>query len=373
MIFKNGRGMFLGGFKKINVMVLDRYLLRQFFPIFFVAISMFVFLLLLIDLFSNLVRYLGNEVPIITILKISLFFIPKSISYAMPISLLFAAAYTLGDLYSRNELTTVFSSGIPFWRFSISLVIVGLVASIFSFYLDDIVVIPTLKIKKELSRRALRQLATGNESDIVIKAKNGRLIYSVDYFDSEKLILNGVSIIEMDENGKFVSQIRARSALWNGEYWEFTNASVYQYEGEILRIKPVHSSAVYNEHPDIFIRNSVDVEELSAKQVGLLVDDLKLAGLPYYHILADYYHRYSFSATSLIVMILSISMGGRFRKNILMMSLFTSLSVAVVFYITEMMTMTMAGLNYIHPAVGAWFPVVLFIFIGLIMLRGAKT
>jgi lipopolysaccharide export system permease protein len=359
--------------KKMNVMVLDRYLLRQFFPIFLVAISMFVFSLLLIDLFSNLVRYLSNEVPITTILKISLFFIPKSVSYAMPISLLFAAAYTLGDLYSRNELTTVFSSGIPFWRFSISLVIVGLAASIFSFYLDDIVVIPTLKIKNDLSKHALRQIITGSNSDIVIKAKNERLIYSVDYFDNEKLILNGLSIIELDEKGKFVSLIRARSALWNDEYWEFSNASIYQFEGIILRIKPVNSSAVYNEHPDIFRRNSVDVEELSAKQVGLLVNDLKSAGLPYYHILADYYHRYSFAATSFIVMILSISMGGRFRKNILMMSLFTSISVAVVFYITEMMSMTMAGLNYFHPAIGAWFPVVLFIFIGLILLRGAKT
>jgi lipopolysaccharide export system permease protein len=157
-------------------MILDRYLVRQFFPIFFVAVSMFVFILLLIDLFSNLVRYLNNEVSFKTIMQISFFFIPKSFSYAMPISLLFAAAYTLGDLYARNELTTVFSSGIPFWRFSISLVVIGLFASVFSFFLDDILVIPTLKIKNDLSRRALKQHVTENNSDIVIKTKNGRLI-----------------------------------------------------------------------------------------------------------------------------------------------------------------------------------------------------
>ncbi len=124
-------------------MILDKYLLRQFLPIFIIAVSMFVFLLLLIDLFSNLVRYLNNEVPFTMIMKISLYFIPKSFSYAMPISLLFAAAYTLGDLFARNELTTIFSSGVPFWRFSISLIIVGLAASVFSFFLDDTIVIPT--------------------------------------------------------------------------------------------------------------------------------------------------------------------------------------------------------------------------------------
>jgi lipopolysaccharide export system permease protein len=354
-------------------MILDRYLVRQFIPIFFVAVSMFVFLLLLIDLFSNLVRYLNNEVPMLTILKISLYFIPKSVSYAMPISLLFAAAYTLGDLYAKNELTTVFSSGIPFWRFSVPLLVIGVIASIFSFFLDDIVVIPTLKVKNDLSRRALRQHITESNSDVVIKAKNGRLIYSVDFYDHEKFILTGVNIIETNETGEFVSQIRAPSAVWADTCWEFKNAVIYEYEEGILRVRPFFSDTSYDEPPDMFRRKAVNVEELPAKEAGLLVNDLRLAGLPYSHVQANYYHRYSFAAASFIVMILSISMGGRFRKNILLMSLFTSLSVAVVYYIMEMLSMTMAGLNYIHPATGAWFPVFFFIIIGVLLLRSAKT
>jgi len=354
-------------------MILDRYLVRQFFPIFFVAVSMFVFLLLLIDLFSNLVRYLNNEVSLLTILKISLYFIPKSVSYAMPISLLFAAAYTLGDLYAKNELTTVFSSGIPFWRFTIPLLVIGVAASIFSFFLDDMLVIPTLKVKNDLSRRALRQHVTESNSDIVIKAKNGRLIYSVDFYDHEKLILNGVNIVETDEGGEFVSQIRAPSAVWADTCWEFRNAVFYEYKDGTLRVRPLPSNTSYNEPPDMFRRKAVNVEELPAKEAGLLVDDLRSAGLPYFHAQANYYHRYSFAAASFIVMILSISMGGRFRKNILLMSLFTSLSVAVVYYIMEMLSMTMAGLNYIHPVIGAWFPVFSFVIIGVLLLLSART
>jgi lipopolysaccharide export system permease protein len=354
-------------------MTLDRYLIRQFFPIFIVAISMFVFLLLLIDLFSNLVRYLNNEVPFLTIMQITAYYIPKSMSYAMPISLLFAAAYTLGDLYARNELTTIFSSGIPFWRFSISLVAVGLLASVFSFFLDDAVVIPTLKIKNDLSRAALRQYVSSRDSDIVIKANDGRLLYSVDYYDYDKLILNGISIIETDDKGRFVSQIRSPSAEWKETYWEFRDAVIYRYENDILRISPLINDTSYNEPPDMFRRHAVNVDDLSAKEAGLLVSDLRSAGLPFIKAQANYYHRYSFAATSLIVMILSISMGGRFRKNIMLMSLFASLSVAVVYYIAEMLSMTLAGLNYIPPVVGAWLPVFLFIVIGLFMVRGAKT
>ena len=354
-------------------MILDRYLLRQFLPIFLIIIFFFVFLLLLIDLFSNLVRYLNNEVPVKTILQISFFFIPKSISYALPISLLFAAAYTLGDLYAKNELTSIFSSGIPFWRFSASLVIVGFLASVFSFFHDDIVVIPTLRTKNDLSRRALRQHVTESNSDIVIRSKNGRVIYAVDYFDNENRILNGVNIVEMDDDGFFLSKIRAPSAEWKEYYWEFRNAVIYQYEGDIIRVSPLGINTSYNEHPETFRRNAVRVEDLRARDAGLLVKDLRAAGLPFSHAQANYYHRYSFSAASVIVMFLSISMGGRFRKNILLMSLFTSLSVAVVYYIAEMLSMTLAGLNYMHPLAGAWFPVLIFIIIGTLLLRSAKT
>jgi len=356
-----------------RVMILDKYLLRQFFPLFFVAISMFVFLLLLIDLFSNLVRYLSNEVPVSVILKISLFYIPKCITFAMPVSLLFAAAYALGDLYAKNELTTVFSSGIPLARFTVSLIAVGIAASFLTFYLDDRIVIPTLKKKNELSRAALNQHVTASDSDIVIRTKNGRVIYAVDYFDYDRRILNGVRIVERDEDGHFISQIRSPSAEWKETYWDFRNAVIYHYEDDIVRVSPLSDDTSYNEHPDTFRRHAVIVDELNARDAGLLVQDLRSAGLPYSHVQNNYYRRFSFAATSFIVMILSISMGGRFRKNILLMSLFTSLIVAVVYYVAEMLCTTMAGLNYIPPLIGAWFPVLIFIVIGLLLIRSAKT
>ena len=354
-------------------MTLDRYLLRQFFPIFLIALSMFSFVLLLIDLFANLTRYLNNEVPVMSILLIGFFYVPKCVSYALPISLLFAAAYTLGDLYARNELTCIFSAGVPFFRFTLSLLAVGFFVSIFSFFFDDLLVIPTLKTKNELSRRALGYQITETNSDIVIKTRNGQITYSIDYFDNDKKILNGISIIETDDNGRFVSHIRAPSAEWMDTYWEFRNALIYQYEGDFLRASPLLSNTSYNEHPDTFRRQSVNVEELPVREAGLLVQDLRSVGLPYLNEQADYYHRYSFASVSFIVMILSISMGSRFKKNILLMNLFTSLAAAVVFYVTEMLSMTMAGFNYIHPLAGAWFPVVLFFIIGMILLKSAKT
>ena len=359
---------------RLKIRVLDIYLFKQFIPIFFAALFLFVFIILLIDLFANITRYLGNEVPAAVMLKISLFYIPKCISYSMPIALLFAAAYTLGDLYAKNELTSVFSTGIPIWRFSLILLITGFAVSVFSFFLDDLIVIPTLKTKNEISRRALNEMVTERNTNIAILAKGGSTVYAIDYYDIDRLVFNNVIIVEKDENKEFVSRIHAQSAEWNGEYWDFRNAVIFQYKDDgILRVEKFQSDAKYNEHPDIFRRSSVKIEELPVKDAALLVSDLRYLGLPYFKEQANYYQRFSFASTSFIVMLLSISMSGRFRKNILLMSLFTSLSAAVVYYITEMLCMMTAGMNKIPPIIGAWLPVFLFINIGLLLLRSAKT
>ena len=334
---------------------------------------MFILLLCLIDLFANLVRYLNNEVSPMNILKVTALYIPKSISYALPISLLFAAAYTLGDLYARNELTSVFAAGIPFWRFSFSLLIIGLATSFFSFFFDDLIVIPTLKMKNELSRVLLRTQRPENRADIVIKARNGQLTYAVDYFDYDRQILNGVSIIKQDEKGSFVSLIRASRANWNEYHWVLSNSVIYEWEDGLLRYRAIESTNEFTEEPDIFRRNMVTVEELHFRDVRHLVRDLKAAGLPFINALSDYHHRFSFASVSFVVIFLSITMGGRFRKNIMLMSLLSSLAVAVVFYVTEMITMMMAKLGYIPPVIGAWFPVFVFIALGLLLLRSAKT
>ncbi|MDR0641318.1 MAG: LptF/LptG family permease [Treponema sp.] len=354
-------------------MILDRYLVKQFSPIFVVASAMFILLLALIDLFANIFRYLNYQVPVREILRISLFYLPKCFSYALPISLLFASAYTLGDLYARNELTSVFSSGIPFWRFSLPLVIIGILSSVFAFCFEDIVVIPALRIKNSLSRQYLRQERKESNSDVVIKTRRGNLIYSVDYFDSNALVLNGLSIVEQNDDGGFISHIRSPKAVWTGEYWLLSDALIYRWEGDLLRVRPLEETSIYREHPDTFRRNAVEVEDLGFWDARLLVEDLKTAGLPFIRALSDYYHRFSFSTVSLVVMVLSISMGGRFRKNILLMSLLASLSVAVVFYVMEMITMMMARLGYIPPLAGAWFPVGTFIAIGLLLLGSVKT
>jgi lipopolysaccharide export system permease protein len=77
--------------------------------------------------------------------------------------------------------------------------------------------------------------------------------------------------------------------------------------------------------------------------------------------------------TPFIVVLISSALGGRFRRNILLMSLLISLVTAVVYYVTGMVSGILAGDGLIPPTIGAWSGVVLFSAIGVILFRTAKT
>ena len=95
--------------------------------------------------------------------------------------------------------------------------------------------------------------------------------------------------------------------------------------------------------------------------------------MPYQEELSEYYKKFAFPAVVFIVVFLSIGISGKSRKNVLLISLSLSVAAAVLFYVTQMVTMILAAGGYISPLMGAWFPVFLFIIISIVLLYYART
>jgi lipopolysaccharide export system permease protein len=74
-----------------------------------------------------------------------------------------------------------------------------------------------------------------------------------------------------------------------------------------------------------------------------------------------------------MVAFISSAVGGRFRKNILLMSLLTSLVFSVVYYVTQMVSVIFAKLGLIPPLAGAWGAFLLFAFATFWLFRYART
>ena len=356
-------------------MTLIKYMLKKFLAIFLGSLFFFVLVLCLTDLLMNLWNYISKGVQFSTVGKILLYYIPKTVWYAVPIAMLFATAYMLSDLYARNELLAVFASGISLLKFTFPLLVIGMAMSFGLFFFEDRVVVQTYAKKLELQEAALKRSSSLDNEQIVVMADRGRVVYKAQYYDDEAKRLFDLLVVFRDEDRKFESFLRAESADWIDGNWELDGGNLFSFEGDTFVRREVDEEHVklLTEPPETFQNNTMDVESVSSEEARQYISHLEKAGLPSAEAKSQYYKKFSFPFIVFIVVFMAVGLSGKTRKNVLIVSLALSIGSAVIFYVMQMITMLMAKFEVIPPIFGAWSPVVFFIFASLILLRFART
>ncbi len=351
--------------------------MKKFVPVFLGALVFFSVILNVVDLLMNLWKYISLQVPMNTVFTIMKLYVPKTIWYSIPLAILFASSYCLSELYANNELLALFASGVSLIRFTLPMLVFSVFMSFALFVFDDKLVVNTYYQKTELQNQVLEQKDSANNSNVAVISDGGKIIYFVrEYNESQKRIFN-VYVVFRNEEKKPESIVFATSAVWNEDrnLWDLKRPYQYDIVGETLETVRVSSEILerINEPCSTFRRDTVDIENIDVKNAKLYIDHLKRAGLPYNEELSKYYKKFSFPFIVFIVVFLSIGLTGKTKKNVLLISLASSISAAVLFYVTQMVTMLMAQYGYISAMSGAWSPVILFVIISFILLFFART
>nr|WP_318659287.1 LptF/LptG family permease [uncultured Treponema sp.] len=354
------------------------YVFKMFLPLLFGMLFLFIFGFEIGDLFMNIWKYIFNNVPVKEVLHIMLLYIPKTITYALPLSILFGICYMLCSLASQNELVAFFASGVSYIRFVLPLIIFALILSHAYMVFEDKVVVPTYKQYTDLKNELLHIEQNKNSTNITIRSENGKIIYKADTYESSSKRLHGLLVIVRNDEAVITDIIKAAYAVWSEDraVWVLSSPVVYSLneEGELSSgyMRPQLEELLI-ESPDTFKNNEVDVETVTIAQAKEYLRYLQRTGLPGGKAYSVYYKKFSFPYVILIVTFLAIGLTGRSRRNIFIISMFISLSASVVFYVLQMVTMLLAENGYIVPAAGAWLPVIIFLIISVLLLKNSKT
>lgn len=354
---------------------LHAMLLRAFVPVLLIALVFFVTILVLVDLFEDITRFIDREVAFADVLRAQVLYLPRSVHFALPMALLFAVSFTLGSLYSRNELIAVFGAGISLRGFVLPLVVIGLLFSVGSFFFEDRVVIETLREKDRLERMLLNVSASRSNSNVTRLGGGARLLYHGDFYNDETQTLSGALFVERDQSGEVIRIVSARSARWMEDRWQAQSARIFERtdDGLVERYAEQERLEQFRLQPAAFRRIGRDVDAMRIEEAREWIESLRSAGLPYREDLTKYHERFSFALTPFIVVLIATAIGGRFRKNILLMSLLVSLVVSVVYYVTQMVSGLLAYSGALSPLLGAWAGVLLFIGVGAVLVRFSRT
>jgi len=341
---------------------LDAHVAVSFLPVFAVSMMFFVLLLEMADLFVNIVQYVQNDIAFTLIMQSMLLYLPKCVSWALPIATLFSVSYTLGTMYANNELIVVFGSGISLTSFVAPLMVLALVLSAGFLAFEDNIVIPSTAAKKELTKTMLKTGEPTGSADVTILGESRRIVWNIRYYDRKNSMMTGVTLVERDDDGHFLSRVNAQSAVWTGELWRFTGVRRFFWKDGNLSDASYGTweDSTFAEPPESFKGGGKPIDEMRLSDAASHVAFLERAGLPRAAQTAEFYRRFAFALTPLIVTLLSASIVGRFKKNVLLMSLLISLVGATLYYVAQMVTMLLAKNETISPAAGAFAPLIIF-------------
>jgi len=354
---------------------LDLHVAISFLPVFAVAMMFSVLLLEMADLFVNIVQYVQNDVALGSIGRSMLLYLPKCASWALPIATLFSVSYALGSMYASNELIVVFGSGISFGAFIMPLVILSMALSVAFFAFDDALVIPSIAAKRELTKSMLRTGEPAGAADVTILGENRQTVWDVRYFDRKNSMMTGVTLVERDADGAFVSRLNAQSAVWTGGLWRFTGVRRFFWRDGALSDESYGTweDAAFAEPPDSFKGGGKPIDEMRIADAASRIAFLERAGLPRAAQTAEYLRRFAYALTPIVVTLLSAAVAGSFKKNLLLSSLLVSLIAATLYYVTQMLTMLLAKNESISPAAGAFAPIILFAVIIAALFKARTT
>jgi lipopolysaccharide export system permease protein len=359
-------------------------LLRMLLPVLLASMVFFVLLLELVDLFPNLTSYIDKDVPATTVLVIAALYAPKCITYAVPVGLIFSVSFTLGTLYKNNELVALFGSGVSLPRLILPFLVLGLGLSAGVFLFQENVVIDTFRSKNELHEQAIKRSVSLSNANVTVISDDGTAVYQADFYDDAKATLRELTALIAKpqveggaESAVTYQRYDARWATWEDRAWTLHDCISYTWRADgsfTWKREPlIRAQDFLPEPPQTFQKPTRKIEEMRIEEAWQWVRRLQRAGLPHLEALTEYYARFFFSLTPLIVTVLACSVGGRFRKNVLLMNLLLSLVLSVVYYVAHMVAVILAKNGMVRPILGAGAATLVLLVAGLAAIRGART
>ncbi|MGC8604098.1 MAG: LptF/LptG family permease, partial [Desulfomonilaceae bacterium] len=202
--------------------IIDKYIIREFLKIFFICLTVFVFVFLLIEITDKIKYYFHYNPPGLLMLKYFLVKIPGYLFFAFPMAILLGGMLSLFMMAKHSELIAMQAGGIDAISIAKPMIIVGLIGSVVMFLANE-TIIPWSNRYSEYVQNV--EIAGNKETTFVrldqIWLKTPGSITHINKYDKFHHILEKVSVVRWDNDYNFIEKLFADKAKWWNNQWIF--------------------------------------------------------------------------------------------------------------------------------------------------------
>jgi LPS export ABC transporter permease LptG len=355
---------------------LDQYVVEGWVRIFVLTALGFPVVSILINLTDNLNKLLDRGLTMREIAISYIYSVPENAFLVMPAAVLFATVFTVGAMGRHSELTAAKAGGQSFHRLMRPVFIASALASVLAFLVGELA--PGATARQLEIQKAKQVRPTRTRFNFVYRGDAG-WVYTIRSLDVTNRQLKQVMF---ERQGTGLSYpglvITADSATYDKKLhaWRLRNGAsrvIASPERQATFTYKTMQLKALRQSPADLLAEPKAPDEMRYAELGRYIDALKRSGNDANKLMVDQALKLALPVTCLIIALFGAPLAVTSPRAGAAIGVAISLGTTVVFLLVTQITKAIGAGGVINPIVAAWFPNVVFLFAGLVLLARVRT
>ncbi len=361
-------------------LIIDDYILRDFFVYLGMILSTFLMLLLVFTFFELLGDIVRNRVPLVMVGQYLINVTPYFIYNTTHISVLLAVLVTFGLMQKANEITAMKATGISIYRVILPVMVIAAILATGLFFFEQLY-LPHANKRQD----ALRNQIKGKPAQTYLRPDRKWIfgqrsdIYYYEFFDAESNRFGGISIFEFDpKTFELNKRIYATRAHWSEtlQKWVFEQGWTRSFRGSAIQdYHPfdVETFVELRERPGYFKKEVKQSSEMNYEELKNYIHDLQQSGFDVVRLRVQLQKKFAFPIITLVMAMLAVPFALSAGRRGALAGVATAIGIAVVYFVVAGLFEAMGNTNQLPPSLAAWSPDLLFALAGGYMILKVPT
>ena len=354
--------------------ILPVYVLRIFVGYLLGLLAALVVVFVVVDYVSNTRRF--ADVPLADVGLFYWYYLPWIVQIMVPIVLLLASMFAIGQLAKNSELVAVKAAGRSIRRVTMPLLILGLLLAGLSFYFGERV-LPRANMQR---RELLEQIKHGGRKAKGAPSRefrrnfyyfgNENTVYCFREFRTRPLKTKSVWRESLVDN-RIVQRVQARESIYRDGEWYFVDGMIRRFRGDSFSVTAFDTlpDRVLRMKPEEMVVRIKSPEEMSYWELNDFIEKSRRQGENVQQYLADLHFKIAYPFMNFIVILLGISITARTGRSGGAVLFGIGLLLVFSYWIFSQFTLTLGKNDHLSPMTGAWLGNVVFLFLGAALYR----
>lgn len=350
---------------------LDRFILKELAKPFFFGIAAFTIILVagsLLFKIADLVIRRGVSIGIV--IRLFLYYLPRLVSFTIPMSCLLAALLGFGKLSANSEIVALKSAGLSFQRIVRPVIIVSAAISIGAFFVNETLVpLSERAAANVMAYEVFKETPPVLKEKIFFREESGGELKRVIYINQMAIRTGKMQdvVVQEFEKGSLVRIISARSGSWVDGAWQIDDGKVFEIKksGDVgLLFKFDRQALALDLNPAQIIEASDDPDQMSIPGLYRMIKLNEKRGMETGKLWMILHLRISVPFACIVLALVGAALGSRPQRSGSSVGLGISVIIVFVYYVIMSFTQSLGEAGYLPPFIAAWIANAIFLSVG---------